>query len=1353
MTSDASVPTPLPGDPARQAIPVLRGYAYQIWHTIDHWISLERGETLFVECAEDIDLARTDGATAIQVKDTSARVSLASKDARDAIIHFWELRERTSGSVRFKFLTSAAIATEQGPLLERRPGIKVWREAAHGNLTSFSLLRQYLIETFAENRAFCTYLQDTPPEKLMMELVQPFEWVMEEPDAETVQEYIRRRLVAHGENHGCSPSHSIRALDSLYRHCWEVAQRKEPRARSLTREDFLLLFDQAVSVLVPMGALLGALSPSSPTTTAITLTGSSLPWTDTIPPLPSPILPRDSAVAAAHAALFQLATLVLTGSAGKGKTTLAKLVASAERLDCYWMDLSGRATAIADSSLSTMAVAISNRSSPCIVVIDDIPIDHGSDQRLWTSLAILQHACKRSDSKVLITTRGVPKARLDTRLLSSGASVQQVEDLSVAEVTQFLEILGCPSNLLSTWARLVFSHSMGHPKLVHVFAVDLRDRGWPRPSHKDVLATPESIAGQRAYERLNVSLRESGPPLDFLYHLTLVVLPFDRSFALLLGSRIDGLPDPGTTLDRFLGLWIEPSYATHFRVTSLLTNEAAAAWPPEKIKEAHYRIYQSFLAGRTINVAHAFEVLTHGLSAQVPGCLMPFLKAMLDTKGPHLPRMAKELRPVVYFGTGVGSRAIPFDIGASLLLRLLQFRIAAREEPGELPRLADEWLWEVEDLTRNYFRKTPEFYHTNRALWASSLALSQESALPPEKILDAILILDNCQGHGIPYSVPASLVRETGTKDLVAHLFSFFDVRCNDISYFDRLLDALTKVPQVIRSRMLAAAQFPQVRAFGFLVDKAWVGEFRKEAPNWEYVVTVLRKALVAAHHFASPHLGFHATKALSIVLDEHLGNRKAAITALDEGRILFGDHPILIGQLANLHFHHNEFAAALALWNQSLSDITGRRLHGIRDPFAFRLAGIAAGKIGEFGQAAELFLSGSHFSREAGVTHTATALLYDAAYCFFKAKRFSEMCKAMRDGLPYLQESPDPEGNPQGFALQKFAGHIVLWILHEVTGKSNKSLAEPALGCSSNPSFDRSISQLPPSRWELTAVNLVELEHRLRFSPETMKTFGSILRDCQVPSAELRLAFVDIDEVYRQARFTDLPTFLEALGLSLARVRAQLRQQQDIQSAFRGEIEDQDRFDILPGYYLLLALTAHILSGGNAHSLIQSWTESVRQLPSLQSAGTIDTLLEAIIAATKDAENTLRDTNRDSYSRLVAAHVILTSLAITPALSAQAQVAYLAWFSASHAQHALREVIPVLCASFARTWQYHLRQPALLLSPRLAVPAIESALASTSDDSQKLHDIIVAASNATRVRVPSALLKWLQDQNNASVL
>ena len=64
----------LASDVRRQAVDSLRGYDYQIWHTLYAWLSLAEDEFLFVEAAEDFDIVSSDSAVAVQVKATRAPI-------------------------------------------------------------------------------------------------------------------------------------------------------------------------------------------------------------------------------------------------------------------------------------------------------------------------------------------------------------------------------------------------------------------------------------------------------------------------------------------------------------------------------------------------------------------------------------------------------------------------------------------------------------------------------------------------------------------------------------------------------------------------------------------------------------------------------------------------------------------------------------------------------------------------------------------------------------------------------------------------------------------------------------------------------------------------------------------------------------------------------------------------------------------------------------------------------------------------------------------------------------------------------------------------------------------------------
>ena len=87
-------PVELQGDPARQAMPLLRGVDYQIWQTVVAWIDLAENEMLVVEGAEDFDVISETKAIGNQVKNLAAPISLRSVCVCEALRNFWTIRHK-----------------------------------------------------------------------------------------------------------------------------------------------------------------------------------------------------------------------------------------------------------------------------------------------------------------------------------------------------------------------------------------------------------------------------------------------------------------------------------------------------------------------------------------------------------------------------------------------------------------------------------------------------------------------------------------------------------------------------------------------------------------------------------------------------------------------------------------------------------------------------------------------------------------------------------------------------------------------------------------------------------------------------------------------------------------------------------------------------------------------------------------------------------------------------------------------------------------------------------------------------------------------------------------------------------
>ena len=64
---------PLIADPKHQANDSLRGYRYQILHSVHAWLSLADDEILYLEGAEDFDIVSPETTTVVQVKDTTTQ--------------------------------------------------------------------------------------------------------------------------------------------------------------------------------------------------------------------------------------------------------------------------------------------------------------------------------------------------------------------------------------------------------------------------------------------------------------------------------------------------------------------------------------------------------------------------------------------------------------------------------------------------------------------------------------------------------------------------------------------------------------------------------------------------------------------------------------------------------------------------------------------------------------------------------------------------------------------------------------------------------------------------------------------------------------------------------------------------------------------------------------------------------------------------------------------------------------------------------------------------------------------------------------------------------------------------------
>src|SRR5690606_2890026 len=113
MASSTPTPSPLAGDPARQADQLNRGITFQIWRSVEAWINLSDAQTLSLEGAEDFDVVGQGTAIGVQTKATAAPITLRSDSVVSLLVNFWKTRAANPAQrVFFRLVTTSPATVE-----------------------------------------------------------------------------------------------------------------------------------------------------------------------------------------------------------------------------------------------------------------------------------------------------------------------------------------------------------------------------------------------------------------------------------------------------------------------------------------------------------------------------------------------------------------------------------------------------------------------------------------------------------------------------------------------------------------------------------------------------------------------------------------------------------------------------------------------------------------------------------------------------------------------------------------------------------------------------------------------------------------------------------------------------------------------------------------------------------------------------------------------------------------------------------------------------------------------------------------------------------------------------------------
>lgn len=328
----------------RQAIPALRGYAYQLYRSLEAWLSLNESQSLLLEVAEDFAVLTDEVVQATQVKDTvrSGSVTLRTQSIKAAIDSLWKYQAANPNKdVRLMFLTTSTIGKERGfKFPGGTPGLLYWRAAArHG--AEVRILSSFLA-TLELSDDLCQFLHAATDSEVQQRLLRRIHWECGAAALDQVDKQLRERLVYLSEDtQWFEPSDAGRVRDALFAHLFSAIVGDVHR--ELTRADLMTVVEKATSIRLSFSQLRQSTIFSVPQFGSVSDTSISAPSPLLVNaadiPGPSPATERKELIRRLTDKLKSTGILWLYGSSGKGKTDISLRVARLSGRSWYLLAL------------------------------------------------------------------------------------------------------------------------------------------------------------------------------------------------------------------------------------------------------------------------------------------------------------------------------------------------------------------------------------------------------------------------------------------------------------------------------------------------------------------------------------------------------------------------------------------------------------------------------------------------------------------------------------------------------------------------------------------------------------------------------------------------------------------------------------------------------------------------------------------------------------------------------------------------------------------------------------------------------------------------------------------------------
>jgi hypothetical protein len=570
--------------------------------------------------------------------------------------------------------------------------------------------------------------------------------------------------------------------------------------------------------------------------------------------------------------------------------------------------------------------------------------------------------------------------------------------------------------------------------------------------------------------------------------------------------------------------------------------------------------------------------------------------------------------------------------------------------------------------------------------------------------------------------------------------------RDGDLRYVLEFVKALDTLPPTKRNIAIRyAKQVPFL--LGLAIDRAWLLESRKPAPDWAEALASLAaiKQLAVERRFFE--LAAFALRAIAIVQDEYLNTPDEALSTLDAGIALASAQAYLLeDQKGVVLSRQKKYAEAIAIWKSILPSWPVGQGGLDRSPlFTCQRAGHAAGQIPDWQLAASFFDHGRKFAVALGSRLQELTFLADESFAQWKLGEKSAALTKLADVVQSLETLKlDNEDDFQLHRAWKSIEQVIKWCHMDSGVDLGVEVFEPPVGFCSQADANEKIREIPKGPIDFLWWFLAETEFRLVVGRQIFDFAARRISTSKYATFRCTMARLNLSWIFREQSFGSLLDAVAAFGMYFSAAQAQVAiGRAPSLPDLATESPESNACPLLEDA-AVAALVNLAASNTELSAFFPEWSEAIGRQPEHAEMSIIITRIQTTLDADKqEMYRIYQDIGQGRMVGMIAALRMGTDTQERLSTMFLGQATLMSGLPSSTFKEEVSEAMGVIVK---RTWEQRLSFAAEFPTPRITIPAIRAACKEETKGFKLAARILQKARFAApSLRIPTETLQQLE--------